>query len=155
MSRWTDPEEWRRLRSGEGCPICLSIRREGECRGTIARLGVSYLTTRPDAPVRGYCCLVSRRHVVELHDLSEDEAEGFMRDMRRVGRALQGITGAVKMNLEIHGNTIPHLHAHFYPRYAGDRFEGGPVDPRVEPVVLGEDEFRDFVAGMRAALDRV
>ncbi len=142
MSRWTDPEGWRKLRSGE-------------CRGTIAELEVSYLTARPDHPVRGYCCLVLKRHAVEVHDLSEYEAESFMRDMRRIGRALGDITGAVKMNLEIHGNAIPHLHAHFYPRYVGDRFEGGPVDPRVEPVVLDGDEFRDFVAGLRAALAEV
>jgi diadenosine tetraphosphate (Ap4A) HIT family hydrolase len=34
------------------------------------------------------------------------------------------------MNYEIHGNTIPHLHMHLYPRYSGDPFEGEPIDPR-------------------------
>ena len=32
-------------------------------------------------------------------------------------------SGATKMNYEVHGNTIPHLHMHFFPRYAGDPFE--------------------------------
>lgn len=31
------------------------------------------------------------------------------------------------MNYEIHGNTIPHLHMHLYPRYAGDPYEGRPI----------------------------
>jgi hypothetical protein len=33
-----------------------------------------------------------------------------------------------KMNYEIHGNTIPHLHMHLFPRFDGDPFEGGPID---------------------------
>jgi len=156
VSKWADPEEWRRLRSGEECPICLSIRSEGKCRGTIAELETGYLTTQPEQPVRGYCCLVLMRHAVELHDLEKTEATALMEDMRAVSGALQRVTGAVKINLEIHGNTIPHLHAHFYPRYVGDRFENGPIDWRDPwPPALPPDEFRGFVADLRAALVEV
>ena len=31
------------------------------------------------------------------------------------------------MNYEIHGNSIPHLHLHLYPRFPGDPFEGRPI----------------------------
>jgi diadenosine tetraphosphate (Ap4A) HIT family hydrolase len=34
-----------------------------------------------------------------------------------------------KMNYEIHGNTLPHLHLHPYPRASDDPFVGGPIDP--------------------------
>src|SRR4051812_5082410 len=81
-------------------------------------------------PTRGYVCLVSKTHVVELHELDEPTASAFMRDMRRVSSALCKVTGAVKLNYEIHGNTLPHLHMHFFPRYRGDAFEGRPIDPR-------------------------
>jgi diadenosine tetraphosphate (Ap4A) HIT family hydrolase len=88
------------------------------------------------APVRGYVCLVSRVHAVELHDLSEAAACAFMRDARRVSMAVASVTGAVKINYEIHGNSIPHLHMHFFPRYRADQFEGQPINPRlaVRPV---------------------
>jgi diadenosine tetraphosphate (Ap4A) HIT family hydrolase len=88
------------------------------------------------APVRGYACLVLRTHAVELHDLPEAAASAFMRDARRVARAVVAATGAVKLNYEIHGNSLPHLHMHFFPRYRGDCFEGQPVNPRlvVQPV---------------------
>jgi len=82
------------------------------------------------APVRGYVCLVSQIHAVELYDLPEASASAFMRDARRVSLAVASVTGAVKINYEIHGNTIPHLHMHFFPRYRGDQFEGGP-NPRL------------------------
>jgi diadenosine tetraphosphate (Ap4A) HIT family hydrolase len=106
-------------------------------------------------PVRGYVCLVSQIHVVELHDLPEAAASAFMRDVRRVSMAVASVTGAVKMNYEIHGNSIPHLHMHFFPRYRGDQFEGQPINPRlaVQPVYApGEFErIRDaFVIALGA-----
>ena len=154
MSKWTDPAEWRGLLDGDRCPICASIRSDGVCQGTIVELEAGFVTTPPEQPVRGYCCLVLKRHAVELQDLEITEAEDFMRDMRAVSGALQSVTGAVKMNVEIHGNTIPHLHAHFFPRYVGDRFEGGPIDPQgTEPIQLRTDEFEGFVAALRAALE--
>jgi diadenosine tetraphosphate (Ap4A) HIT family hydrolase len=67
---------------------------------------------------------------VELHDLGDAEAFSLMGDMRRVSRALKDVTGAVKINVDIHGNTLPHLHAHFFPRYVGDPYEDGPIDFR-------------------------
>ena len=153
MSRWNDAEGWRALVSGEACPICASMREEGRPRGCIAELEATYLTTHRGMPVRGYCCLVLRRHAVELHDLGDAEAEALMRDMRRVSEALQSATGAVKINVEIHGNTIPHLHVHFFPRYPGDRFEGGPIDLRkADPTAYQPDEFPLLVEALRSAL---
>ena len=35
---------------------------------------------------------------------------------------------AVKLNYEIHGNTLPHLHMHLFPRQPDDEFVGRPVD---------------------------
>lgn len=118
----------------------------------IAELEAGHLTTKPDQPVYGYCCLVLKRHAIELHELGEPEAVSFMRDMRRVSCALQSVTGAVKVNLELHGNTIPHLHVHFYPRYVGDRFDGRPIDPSESALVLDPEELDGFGAELQTAL---
>jgi len=145
MAPWNDLERWTAMCSGAACPIC----EHSEPLDVVARLEASWLTMQESAPVRGYACLVARTHAVELHDLPEAEALGFMRDARRVSRAVAAATGAVKMNYEIHGNTLPHLHMHFFPRYRGDMFESAPIDPRAvkQPVyVAGE-----FVA-LRAAI---
>jgi diadenosine tetraphosphate (Ap4A) HIT family hydrolase len=127
MSRWTDPVAWARLRSGEACVIC----RQGTPNDTLTELESAWVTVNEDAPMRGYACLVFRRHAVELHDLSEAEGAAFMRDIRRLSAAVQEVTGAVKLNYEAHGNTTPHLHMHFYPRYPGDPFEGGPINAKL------------------------
>ena len=95
----------------------------------VAKLEASWVTMQEAAPVPGYVCLVSQTHAVDLHDLPAAAACAFMRDARRVSRAVACVTGAVKMNYEIHGNSIPHLHMHFFPRYRGDQFEGQPINP--------------------------
>lgn len=122
------PEESARLCHGEAetCSIC----RDGAPLHVLLETETSWVTMGEEAPIRGYCCLVFRRHAVELHDLTPEEGASFMLDVQRLSRALKSVAGAAKMNYEVHGNTLPHLHMHFYPRYRGDPFEGGPIDPR-------------------------
>jgi diadenosine tetraphosphate (Ap4A) HIT family hydrolase len=96
----------------------------------IATLESSWLTMPEEAAMPGYVCLVSRVHAVELHHLSDAQAEAFIRDVRRVSKALSAATEAVKLNYEIHGNSLPHLHMHFFPRYIGDQFEDRAIEPR-------------------------
>ncbi len=151
MSAWNDPDRWPALLSGEACPIC----RRGQPLDVIGELEAAWATMQEAAPVRGYVCLVSRIHVVELHDLPADGAAAFMRDMQRVSKAVAAVTGAVKLNYEIHGNSLPHLHMHFFPRYRGDAFEGQPIDPkRTKQPVYADGEFvamrRAIAASLRA-----
>jgi diadenosine tetraphosphate (Ap4A) HIT family hydrolase len=150
MATWSDADRWQAMCSGSACPICA----RGEPLSAVVRLEASWLTMHEEAPTRGYACLVSSSHAVELHDLSEIQAGAFMRDARRVSAALAKATGAIKLNYEIHGNTLPHLHMHFYPRYVGDRFEGRPIDPKaILPAVYAPGEFaalRSVVAGALA-----
>jgi diadenosine tetraphosphate (Ap4A) HIT family hydrolase len=103
--------------------------------------------------MRGYICLVSQIHAVELHDLSDDEAGAFARDARNASRALASVTGAVKINYEIHGNSVPHLHMHLFPRYRGDQFEGTSINPRaaIQPVYRHR-EFEQIRDSLVAAL---
>lgn len=90
----------------------------------------------------GYVCLVSRVHAVELHELTVAQLTAFIQDAHRVSSVLSAATGAVKLNYEIHGNTLPHLHMHFFPRYAGDPFEGRAIEPfRITQSVYGHGQF--------------
>ena len=149
MSASNDVNRWSALTLGESCPICA----QGQPDDVVTELEASWVTAAERAPMRGYACLVFHRHAVELHDLSVDEAAAYMRDIQKLSAAVAAITGAVKMNYEVHGNTLPHLHMHFFPRYRGDPFEGGPIDPKQihTPVYSGE-EYNLFVERLRNAL---
>src|SRR5688500_1585049 len=116
---WTDAGRWSALVSGSDCPLC------GRDNGpnVVASLGTCVVTTDESVAVAGYCCIVLKDHRVELHELSNQEGAAFMQDVKRVAAAVQSITGAIKLNYEIHGNVIPHVHMHILPRYPDDEIE--------------------------------
>ena len=88
------------------------------------------MTLPPTTPLPGYVCLVAKRHVREPFQLPDSERRAFWDDVDRVASALHASLRPEKLNYEIHGNTIPHLHLHLFPRWKGDRFEGRPIDGR-------------------------
>ncbi len=154
MSTWTDTAKWQKLLSQDGCPVCNQTpdSRPPKER-TIADLDVTRLVADRNTCMKGHCCLVSKPHAVELHDLSDEESVAFMHDLRMVSSALKKVTDAVKLNYEIHGNTIPHLHMHLWPRRLGDRFEGAPIDWRTKtPDTYKDGEFETFVETMKDTL---
>jgi diadenosine tetraphosphate (Ap4A) HIT family hydrolase len=104
------------------CPFCAP-----EPRGVLASSETSWVTSAEDVACRGYVCVIARRHVVEPFELQPDEAARFFDEVWRVAAAVNDLFRPAKLNYEIHGNTIPHLHVHVFPRYAGDAFEGGPI----------------------------
>ena len=151
MNTWRDPERWSAWIRGDDCPICRAV----ATGGAVAELESCRLMMSEDGPVRGYAWLPFRRHVIELHELTDAEGTAFMRDIRRVSRALAAATGAVKLNHEIHGNTVPHLHLHIFPRYRGDPFEGAPIDPRaITGPVYAPGEFETIRARVLEELAR-
>lgn len=152
MTHWHDPDVWRALVDGTGCPVCV----RGQPLNIVATLPASWVTMSEDAPMVGYLCLVSRIHVVELHDFTDQQAAAFMVDARRVSRALLSVTHAIKLNYEMHGNILPHLHMHFFPRHPGDRFEGRAIDPRiVKDSVYAEGEFARIRSAVVMALGSI
>ena len=116
---WTDAAKWSALMSGAACPFCVGA----GPTGVIATLSSAHVTMSEDVHVRGYCCIILRMHATELHDVSEAEGAAFMRDVQHVARVVQRVTGAIKLNYEIHGNVVPHVHLHVIPRYPGDGIE--------------------------------
>lgn len=135
--------------------MCARVAEPVSAPGTVAELDSSVVVADEAVAVRGYCCLVLRRHVVELHQLTELEGAAFMADVRRVAAAVQQLTGAIKINYEIQGNIVPHVHMHLVPRYADDAIErtGSPFN-MLAGTVYETGEFDDFVANLAGALQR-
>jgi diadenosine tetraphosphate (Ap4A) HIT family hydrolase len=68
----------------------------------------------------GYCILVARTHATELSRLAAAERLGFFDEMCQLAHALEIVFQPRKMNYELLGNQVPHLHWHLFPRQAGD-----------------------------------
>jgi diadenosine tetraphosphate (Ap4A) HIT family hydrolase len=143
---WSRPQEWARRRTPEGCIICAS----GAPLDIIAELPTSWATAPVEAPLRGYVCVVARRHVNEPFELPADEQGKFWADSMRVAAAVASLLQPIKMNYEIHGNTLPHLHLHLFPRHRDDPFVGGPVDPRRASVRRTREELAALAAAIQA-----
>ena len=103
---------------------------------------------------RGYTIVVWRgRHVAEPTELSREEAAAYWLEVLAVGRALEEHLGPVKMNYDLLGNSLPHLHTHVLPRYADDPRPGWPFPfPETDPPATDEAAFEADVEALRALL---
>jgi diadenosine tetraphosphate (Ap4A) HIT family hydrolase/8-oxo-dGTP pyrophosphatase MutT (NUDIX family) len=155
---WLPLPQWEALVRGENCPLCAvigSTEAEDSYAITVADLSLSRLQIARNQYVPGYCLLICRRHVTEPHHLAEDEYARFYEDLRLASLALETVFRPLKLNIEILGNTVPHLHAHLVPRYFGDPAPGRPIDPAEQKVLLFEAEYDERIRQMRLMLDRL
>lgn len=79
---------------------------------------------------KGHCLIIPRRHVASWFDATADERNEMFDLLRQVREYLCDAYAPEGYNVGINdgaaaGQTVPHLHLHLIPRYAGDR-----PDPR-------------------------
>jgi diadenosine tetraphosphate (Ap4A) HIT family hydrolase len=147
------PDEFYALRSGEGCEMCRQGRPEETQWGVRIFAGeVSDAYLQKAGIQRGYSIVIWRgRHVAEPTELSADEASAYWLELLRVGRALERHLEPVKLNYDLLGNSLPHLHTHVVPRYADDPKPGWPFPfPEDEPGPIAEEPFRKDLEALRA-----
>jgi diadenosine tetraphosphate (Ap4A) HIT family hydrolase len=147
-SPWSDPAVWEEKKRQESCPICV----HGQPLDVLADFPASWVTGGEDAPLPGYACVFSKHHVIEPFHLPPADAGAFWGDVMAAARVLDLLFKPTKMNYEIHGNTIPHLHAHLFPRFAEDPFVGGPIDPRRPQFKRTKDDLRRMRQALEDAL---
>jgi diadenosine tetraphosphate (Ap4A) HIT family hydrolase len=97
----------------------------------IAETEMCWITAPVEATLPGYVCVSTKAHVVEPYDLPDVERDQFFADAMAVARGLANAVHPAKMNYEIHGNTVPHLHMHLFPRLPDDPYVGYVITSRV------------------------
>ena len=131
------------------CPFCLklahvdSLSREElvwQFPHSIALLG-------PWQYYLGYCILVARRHASELNQLSESERIAYLNEMCLLAKAIEAAFHPRKLNYELLGNQVPHLHWHLFPRYEHDPDALKPVWLRLERAERDETERQRLQTG--------
>jgi diadenosine tetraphosphate (Ap4A) HIT family hydrolase len=149
------PAEFYALKRGEDCPMCAEGRPEE------TRFGIRFFSGEvADAYLqrvdiqRGYTIVIWRgRHIAEPTELDETEAAYYWRELLEVGRAIERALEPVKVNYDLLGNSLPHLHTHVIPRYADDPKPGWPFPfPEDEPGSRDENELQRDVARLREAV---
>jgi len=149
------PESFYAQRRGEGCPACAEGRPDETPWGVRILAGeVSDAYLQRAGIQRGYTVVVWRgRHVAEPTELESDEASAYWLEVLRAGRALETYLAPVKMNYDVLGNSLPHLHTHVLPRFADDPRPGWPFPfPEEDPPPHPEEAFRTDVEALRVLL---
>ncbi len=88
---------------------------------------VSVAKLNPDQAFEGYTFLTLKWHEEELYKLADKDRKRFLEDMSLVANALSKAFKPDKMNYELLGNSMPHLHWHLVPRYTSDPMWGRPI----------------------------
>jgi len=153
------PADWSERVRGTDCAMCADGRAEvahGSSRIFAGRVSDAYLF-RNDVGQPGYSVVIWRgRHVADPTELNKDEASAYFDEVLRVGRAIEQQYRPIKMNFEMLGNSLPHLHTHVVPRYLDDGEPGHPphfmrIDLKDAPTISEQAYARD-VAALRELL---
>jgi diadenosine tetraphosphate (Ap4A) HIT family hydrolase len=117
------------------CPMCTKWLDEPECR--IAELEFCSVMLNRDQFFPGYTFVFPREHVTELFHLDREIRSAVMEEVTAVAAALYHLFKPAKMNYELLGNMVPHMHWHLVPRFAADPLWPRPIwsEPH-EPVIM-------------------
>ena len=116
----------------------------------IADCGLTRAYLHEDQFFRGWTVLLLKHHATELFHLSRDERSNLIEEVSTVAGVLAGEWRAVKLNYELLGNQLPHIHWHLIPRLSQDP---APLEPvwRIthDPVSLTPDELISMIERLR------
>ncbi|MBT0665447.1 HIT family protein [Geobacter pelophilus] len=135
------------------CQMCSKWLDEPEMR--VAELEHSYVLLNRDQFFPGYCFVFTKTHVTELFHLDQDTRAAIIEEVNAVAAALFAVFQPTKINYELLGNMVPHMHWHIVPRFTTDPLWPRPIwsDPH-EPLMLSPDDYRFRIQAIAELLSR-
>ena len=115
----------------EPCDLCEGIAGREERWAIIEESEHTLTVLNPWQFEVGQCCVITRRHVATLLDLSDDECREIMFAAKRVAEALVTTFRPLGLltfqnNGVYSGQETPHFHFHVVPRQQGSDWGIGP-----------------------------
>ncbi len=140
--------------TGDACKAC-----SGQWPRTdhfIADLGLSMAYLHEDQFFPGWTVVVFKRHATELFHLAPTERIQLMEEVSRAAQTLAEVFEAKKINYELLGNQLPHIHWHLIPRLAGDP---APLEPvwRIQhaPQALASQPLQERTRRIASGIERL
>ena len=133
------------------CTMCQKWEEEPELR--IVELDHCHVLLNRDQFFPGYTLVFTREHVTELFHLDRDTRAAVMEEVAAVAFGLYKLFGPDKMNYELLGNMVPHMHWHLVPRFRSDRLWPRPIwaEPHDE-VILTPTEYAERIERIRSIM---
>ncbi|MDX9709601.1 MAG: HIT family protein [Trichloromonas sp.] len=131
--------------------MCTRWQDEPELR--VAELEHCYVQLNRDQFFPGYCLVFAKKHVTELFHLDPAARAALMEEVNGVAAALAEVYRPGKMNYELLGNMVPHMHWHLVPRFIDDPLWPRPIwsEPHAEKA-LDASDYREAAGRIRQAL---
>ena len=133
------------------CPMCSRWEYDSDLQ--ITEFPHSYLILNRDQFFPGYALLFTKEHVTELFHLERDLRIELMDEVSQVAKALYDVFQPAKINYELLGNMVAHMHWHLVPRFTAEPLWPRPIwaEPHTE-LFLTPDEYRQRIELIRKAL---
>lgn len=93
----------------------------------IGDMGLTKAYLFEDQFFSGWTVLVLKDHRTELFQLTREDRGLLMEEVSRMGEALSRVFAVNKINSELLGNQVPHIHWHVIPRLMTDSDPLKPV----------------------------
>ena len=145
------------------CFICEQIEKilKKENPFFVKELETGYVVLGDYQFFKGYALFLCKKHVFELHELECGFKNKFLEEMSLVAEAVYKTFKPKKLNYELLGNLVPHLHWHLFPRHEDDPLPNLPaylIEKKIrcaEDAKPNEAEIKEMVDRLRKALDKL
>jgi diadenosine tetraphosphate (Ap4A) HIT family hydrolase len=133
----------------DDCPFCRKLAALDELSADelVWQFPHSVVLLGPWQYYHGYCLLVSRRHATELNQLDDSERRAYLDELCALAAVIEACFQPHKLNYELLGNQVPHLHWHVFPRYRHDAELLRPVWLALDRADRDENERRRLQTG--------
>lgn len=119
----------------------------------VVELEQSYVVLNRDQFFPGYTVLFTRRQVTELFHLEQSVRSALMEEVSMVAKALSTTFNSAKINYELLGNMVPHIHWHIVPRFISEPLWPRPIwAAEHDQLLLTPGEYRQRIGTIRKAL---
>jgi diadenosine tetraphosphate (Ap4A) HIT family hydrolase len=111
------------------CEICDYVRTcaDGSHPGLIAELDTGWAVLGNVQFWPGYSLLLCKSPVTELHELPRATRLRHLEEVAQLAEAVHRVVRPHKLNYELLGNLVPHVHWHVFPRRADEPAPRAPV----------------------------
>ena len=133
------------------CQMCRKWDEDADLR--IATLDHCYVLLNRDQFFPGYTFVFTKEHVTELFHLDKTVRTAVMEEVTAVAAVLADLFQPDKINYELLGNMVPHMHWHLVPRFRTDPLWPRPIwsEPH-EPVSLSPEQYVERIRQIRDRL---
>lgn len=103
-----------------------------------------------------WCIIIPKKNnIVHLMDLTAEEQDILMQDVRKVASLFQNLYTPDRINIGMLGNMVPQMHWHVIARTKNDPAWPGPVWGNVPPLLYEKPKLELLISKLKYELDKV